>query len=70
MTWSYLVYGAWFLAWVGLELLGFTRRRSGVPWVTLSETVWTLERKLPWLRVVFALGLGLLTVHIASPGWP
>ena len=70
MTWSYIVYGVWFAAWVILELLGVARRHSRVPWVTLSETAWSLDRHRRWLRVVFALGLGILSVHIASPGWP
>lgn len=70
MTWSYAVYGAWFAAWATLELFGLARKRSRVPWLTLSETVWSLDRHRSWLRLVFAAGFGILTVHLASPGWP
>ena len=70
MTASYALYGGIFLVWAVFEILGFARGRVRVPWVTTSETVWALEKRLPWLRIVVALGLGLLTVHLAAPHWP
>jgi len=61
VTWSYLVYGLWFLAWVVLEALGLTGR---VPWRTLSETAWSLERLSKFFRLIFLAGLTVLTAHI------
>lgn len=65
-TWSYIVYGAWFLTWVILEILGWKHK---VPWLTLSETSWTLERRFTWLRLIILAGLCILTAHIVF-GFP
>ena len=59
--WSFLVWGLWFCAFVVLELLAL-RKRS--PWITLSETGWSLERFSPWIRIVVFAGLAILLVHI------
>lgn len=67
MTWSYVAYGSWIAIWAVLELLGLSGR---VPWSTLSSTAWSLDRSRWWARLLFAVGLSLLTVHIAAPGWP
>lgn len=67
--WSYVVYGVWFAAWALLELLGWKRIRTGVPWLTLSETAWSLERRFTWARIVIFAGLGILLVHIVF-GFP
>ena len=69
MTWSYIVYGIWFLIWVVLELLGWKRKRTGVPWKTLSETGWALEKRFTWVRLLFFAGLCILTAHIVF-GFP
>jgi hypothetical protein len=68
--WSYLVYGLWFLLWVVLEFLGLQRKKTGVPWFTLSETAWALQKRFGGpVRVTFLAGLVTLTVHIVA-GWP
>ena len=68
-VWSYVIYGIWFLAWVVLELLGLERARTKVPWWTLSETGWSLERRHSAFKLLFYAGLSILTVHIAF-GFP
>lgn len=69
VTWSYAVYGAWFLIWVVLEVAGWKRARTRVPWVTLSETAWNLERTFTVARIVILAGLTVLAAHIVF-GFP
>lgn len=69
MFWSYVVYGLWFLAWVILEVLGWKRGKTRVPWKTLSETSWALEKRFTFLRLAFLAGLVILAVHIVF-GFP
>ena len=66
MTWSYTIWGAWFALFVVLEFLGLFRV---VPWVTLSETAWSLEALSNLVKILFLSGLTVLTVHIVF-NWP
>ena len=61
MTASFVVWGLWFALFVVLEFLGLFRV---VPWVTLSETVWSLESLSSWIKILFLSGLCVLTAHI------
>lgn len=66
MATSYLVWGIWFALFVILEFLGLFRV---VPWVTLSETAWSLEALSGLVKILFLSGLTVLTVHIVF-NWP
>ena len=66
MTWSYAIWGAWFALFVILEFLGLFRV---FPWVTLSETAWSLEHVSSWIKILFLSGLTVLTAHIVF-GFP
>ena len=58
---SDLVWAAWLLLFLVLELSAFFRL---VPWVTLSETSWLNEKQYPILKtVLFGFLIGL-AVHI------
>ncbi len=61
MTWSYIAWGAWFVAFVVLEFLGLFRVFG---WVTLSETAWSLESLSSWIKILFLSGLSVLIAHI------
>lgn len=63
---SYVVWGAWFGAFVVLELLG---RFGHVPWRTLSDAAWSLEAWSWEIKLVIFSGLAILLVHIAFR-WP
>lgn len=60
-AWCYLIWAAWLVAFLGLELTGFWRL---VPWITLSETSWHIEETYPYAYMAFAGFLIGLTVHI------
>lgn len=60
-----LVWGAWFLLFVALELAGV----AGAPWGTLSSEAWRLESLSDVVRIVVAAGLFVLTLHIVAR-WP
>jgi hypothetical protein len=63
--WSYLVWGAWALLFLVLEIPGNWR---WVPWVTLSETSQRLEDLSTPVRIgAFAL-LIMLVAHIVFRG--
>jgi hypothetical protein len=66
MLWSWSVWGAWFAAFVVLELLaafGLT------PWKTLSETVWDLIQRTNGIgAIAIVAGLAVLAVHLVAPG--
>lgn len=69
-TWSYLAYGLWFLIWVALEVTGYAHKSSRVPWFTLSETAWALQKRFKGpARVILFAGLSILLVHICF-GFP
>lgn len=60
---SSLVWVGWLAAFGVLELLAIAHR---VPWTSMSEWTWSLERHwapLPWLVIV---ALALLMVHLAT----
>ena len=62
---SYLVWGAWFLAFVVLELLAAFHV---VPWRTLSSTVWDLIQRTNGVgAIVVVAGLAVLAVHLVAP---
>lgn len=65
-AWSLGIWGGWMALFLVLELLGLFR---AVPWVTLSETVWTIERFQKVLALVVAGGLFALILHFAFR-WP
>lgn len=58
---SDLVWAAWLLLFLVLELSAFFRL---VPWVTLSETSWLNEKQYPILKTVLFGFLVGLAVHI------
>lgn len=65
-VWSYAIWGLGLLVFLAFELLGLARRgplKGFIPWETLSETVWALERWWWPLRVGVALFLGDLILH-------
>lgn len=64
-AWGYLVYGVWFLAWVALELAGW---RGFAPWPTLSRTAWNLRDRFPNVVYLWAVGFGLLLMHLTAQG--
>lgn len=73
LLWSSLIYGVIGVVWLTVELTGLARRRGlPVPWFTLSETVWALEKRLPVLRALIALGGLDVIVHLVAhtPLWP
>lgn len=55
------VWGAWFAAFVILELLAVS---GAVPWQTLSTTAWGVEKLSSWVRLLVAVGLFVLLLHI------
>jgi hypothetical protein len=67
-VWCYIVWSAWIVLFLGLELSGLWRL---TPWVTLSETSWHLEETYRWFYIAFAGFLIGLTVHIVMhvPFW-
>lgn len=64
--WSYLIWGLGLAGFLAFELLGLARRGplKQVPWFTLSETVWALERWWWPLRVVLAVAGVDVLVHL------
>lgn len=66
MTWSYAVWGAWVALFLVLEFLGLFRV---VPWISLSETAWSIENLSAWIKVLMLAGFVVLTVHIVFR-WP
>ena len=58
---SDLVWAAWLLLFLVLELSAFFRL---VPWFTLSETSWLNEKQYPILKTVLFGFLVGLAVHI------
>ena len=65
--WGAIVYGLWFLCWVGLEISGW---RGWAPWPSLSQEAWWLEKiSYGAMTLVFLFGLATLTVHIVGR-WP
>ena len=63
---SWLVWGAWFLAFVVLEFLALF---GVVPWKTLSETVWDLIQRTNGIAAIaLVAGLAVLAVHLVAPG--
>ena len=65
-AWSLLVWGAWGLLFLMLELAAW---RDLTPWNTLSWTVWQIFARSAWLSIV---GIGLmfsLLLHFAF-GFP
>lgn len=63
---TYIVWGAWLLLFLILELLAVFHV---VPWQPLSDMAWHLESMSSIFKWVFFIGLSLLLVHIVS-GWP
>lgn len=65
--WSYAIWGFGFLVFLLFEILGLLKRgplKGKVPWFTLSETVWALER-WAWPVRVALLGAGVdVLVHL------
>ena len=65
MTWSYSIWGSWFLAFVVLELLAAFKV---VPWRTLSSTVWDLIQRTNGIgAIAIVAGLAVLLVHLVAP---
>lgn len=64
--WSLVVWGAWLLLFLGLELSAVFGLS---PWQTLSSTAWRAETLVRLLRWVFLVGLAVLMVHIVAR-WP
>lgn len=66
-VWSYAIWGLGLLVFLAFELLGLARRgplKGFIPWETLSETVWALERWWWPLRgVMLVVGIDVL-VHL------
>lgn len=64
--WNLTVWGGWLALFLVLEFLGLFRV---VPWITLSETVWTWEHRFKALALLIAGGLFVLILHFAFR-WP
>lgn len=64
--WSYAIWGLGFVTFLVFELLGLARRGplKRVPWFTLSETVWALERWWWPLRCVLAVAGADVLIHL------
>lgn len=65
LTYFDLVWAAWFVLFVALELAAV----FGAPWQTLSGTAWGIEHLSDVAKIVTLAGLTVLTVHIVFR-WP
>ena len=61
MTLWDLVWAAWFLTFVVLELLAVAHV---APWQTLSGTAWGIEKLSDTAKIITLAGLTVLTAHI------
>ena len=66
MRLTYIIWGAWLLLFLLLEIPAIFHQ---VPWQPLSDMAWHLERVSIWFKWLFFTGLALLLMHIVS-GWP
>lgn len=58
---SALVWWGWFALWALLEIPAV---EGWVPWMPLSDYVWSLEDRWPWMPYAIVTGFAALLAHL------